>query len=54
MGSAAESEIGSTYINTQEALTIQTYLIDMNNPQQPNPIKVDNSTAVGFSNKINK
>ena len=51
MGSAAEAETGATYINTQEALTIQTDIIDMNNPQQSNPTQVDNYTDVGFPTK---
>jgi hypothetical protein len=50
MGSAAEAEIGVTYINGQEAIPIRTTLDEMGHPQPPTPMQVDNSTAEGFSN----
>jgi hypothetical protein len=50
MGSAAEAEIGATYINGQEAVPIRTTLTEMGHPQPPTPMQVDNSTAVGFAN----
>jgi hypothetical protein len=50
MGSAAEAEIGATYINAQESVPIRTTLVEMGHPQPPTPIQVDNTTAVGFAN----
>jgi hypothetical protein len=50
MGSAAEAEIGATYINGQEAIPIRTTLTEMGHPQPPTPMQVDNSTAEGFAN----
>jgi hypothetical protein len=50
MGSAAEAEIGATYINSQEAIPIRTTLAELGHPQPPTPMQVDNSTAEGFAN----
>ena len=50
MGSAAEADIGATYINGQEAVPIRTLLCEMGNPQPTTPIQVDNSTSDGFAN----
>ena len=50
MGSAAEAEIGATYINGQEAAPIRTLLLELGHPQPANPIQVDNSTADSFAN----
>lgn len=50
MGSAAEAEIGATYVNGQEAMPIRTALEEMHHPQPPTPMQVDNTTAVGFAN----
>ena len=50
MGSAAEAEIGSAYINGQEAVPIRTTLAELGHPQPPTPMQVDNSTAYGFAN----
>ena len=38
LGSASEAEIGSTYANTREAISIRNTLIGMGNPQPPMPI----------------
>ena len=54
MGSAAEAEIGAGYINARELLPIRVAAIEMGHPQLPTPIQVDNSTAVGFTNKTIK
>ena len=51
MASAAESEYGTLLLNGQAAVPIRTTLIEMNHPQPPTPIQVDNSTAVGIANK---
>ena len=50
MGSAAEVEIGSAYINDQEAVPIRTLLLKLGHPQPSTPTQVDNSTVDGFSN----
>jgi hypothetical protein len=50
MGSAAEAEIGATYVNCQEAVPIRTTLAEMGHPQPRTPVQVDNSTACGFAN----
>ena len=50
MGSAAEAEIGATYLNGQEVIPIRTTLAEMGHPQPPTPMQVDNSTAEGFAN----
>ena len=54
MGSAAEAEIGATYINGQEYVPILTTLAKMGHPQPPTPMQVDNSTAEGFANRTIK
>ena len=54
MASAAEEEYGSLFLNGQAAVPIGTTLVEMHHPQPPNPIQVDNSTAVGIANKIIK
>ena len=46
MASAAEVELGSLFINSQYAAPISTTLIEINHPQPPNSIQVDNSTAL--------
>ena len=51
MASAAEAEYGALFLNGQAAVPIRTTLIEMHHPQPPTPIQVDNSTAVGISNK---
>ena len=50
MGSAAEAEIGATYISNQEAVLIRTLLQELGHLQPVTPIQADNSTADGFSN----
>ena len=50
MGSAAEAEIMSSYMNGLEAIPIWTTLKEMGHPQPPAPVQVDNSTAEGFAN----
>ena len=50
MGSAPESEIGSAYINGQEAFPISLLVPKLGHPQPATPIQVYNSTADGFAN----
>ena len=54
MGSAAEVEIGATYINGQELVPIRTCLHKMGHPQSPTPMQVDNTTAEAFANNTPK
>ena len=51
MASTAEAEYGALFLNCQDFVPIRTTLIEMHNPHPPTPIQVDNSTAVGISNK---
>ena len=46
--SAAEAELGSLFLNTQEAIKLRLALDEMGHPQPPTPIHVDNSTAHGI------
>ena len=50
MGSAAEAEIGFSYMNGQDCIAIRQTLIEMGHPQPPTPIQVDNTTARSFAN----
>ena len=50
MGSANEAETRAAYINGQEAVPIQTLLLELGHPQPATPIQVDNSTADGIVN----
>ena len=54
MSSAAESELGALFLNAKEAVPIRTTLIEMNWPQPPTTIQLDNSTAVGIANQTIK
>lgn len=48
VASAAEAEASGLYHNAQTILPIRALLESLGHPQQPTPIKSDNSTAVGF------
>ena len=50
MSSAAEAEIGATFLNAKDALPIRTTLEELGHPQPPNPMQVDNTTSVRFAN----
>ena len=54
MSSAAEAEIGASFIAAQESLPIITCLEELGHKQPPVPMQVDNTTAVGFANKTIK
>ena len=47
--SAAEAEIGATYVNAREAIPIYNMLVNMGHNKPPMPIQVDNTTAVELS-----
>ena len=49
MASAAEAEIGVTFINGQEAVPIRTNLRKLGHPQHATPLHVNNSTAESFA-----
>ena len=51
LGSAAECEIASAYLNAQEAVPIRNALEELGHHQPPAPMQVDNATAVGFIKK---
>ena len=51
LGSAAECEIASAYMNAQEAVPMRNTLEELGHHQPPTPIQVDNTTALGFIKK---
>ena len=51
---ASGAEYGALFLNGQAAVPIRTKLIEVNHPQPPTLIHVENSTAVGIANKSNK
>ena len=50
MASSSEAEIGSTFINGQEAVPILTTLRKLGHPQPATPLRVNNSAAEEFAN----
>ena len=46
--SAAEAELGSLFLNAQEAMKLRLALKEMGHPQPPTPINTDNSKATGI------
>ncbi len=54
VGSAAEAEIAGTYLNAQDAVSLRTTLQELQHPQPPTPMQVDNTTAAGFANQTMK
>jgi hypothetical protein len=51
MSFAAESELGSLYINAQTGVEERIILEEMGHPPQPaTPVQTDNSTAEGIIN----
>ena len=48
MASAAEAEVGSLFMNAQEAVSTRTCLIEMGHPQPPTKMETDNMTAKGI------
>jgi len=48
MGSAAECETSTLYINCQNAIVLRTTAEELGHPQPPTPIQVDNSTTYNF------
>ena len=46
--SAMETEVAVNFYNTKEALPFRVTLTEMGHPQPPNPMGVDNETAICF------
>ena len=47
MSSAAEAEVGSLYMNAQEAVPARKILEEMGHPQRCTPLQTDNTIALG-------
>ena len=52
MASVAEAEMAALYITAKKMIPLRNTLIKMSWQQPRSPIQIDNSTAVGFTNKI--
>jgi hypothetical protein len=50
MSSAAESKIGSVFLNAKEATILRTTLEEVRHPHPSTPLKTDNTTGTGYSN----
>ena len=50
MASAAEAEVGSLFMNAQQAIPYIVTLEELGHPQKQVPLITDNSTATGFLN----
>ena len=51
---AVEAELGPLFLNTREAKIIRLILYELDHPQPPMPIHVDNKTDVGIVNSTIK
>ena len=51
MVSAVEAEVGGLFLNGQELMILRTTLEELGHQQPPTPIKTDNSTTSGITNK---
>jgi hypothetical protein len=51
MSSAVEAECGALFNNTKEGVALRNTLAEMEHPQPPTVVQVDNSTTHGFANK---
>ena len=54
MLSAAEAEIGATFLNIQDDVPIHTTLAELGHSQSDTPIRVDNFTTESFANNTIK
>jgi len=52
--SAAEAKLGALFLNAQEAKVICLVLAELEHPQPPAPIHIDNTTTVGIVNNTIK
>ena len=46
--SAMETEVAATFYNCKEALPFRVTLEELDHPQPPTPVEVDNEAAIGF------
>jgi hypothetical protein len=54
VASAAESEAGACFQNTQAAAPLRTTLLELGHKQPANPLRTDNSTSYGILNETLK
>jgi hypothetical protein len=52
--STAEAELGTLFLNAQEAKVLQLILTELRHPQPPTSIHIDNTTPVGIVNNTIK
>jgi hypothetical protein len=52
--SAAEAELGALFLNAQEAKIMRLILIELDHPQPPTPIHINNTATVGIINNTVK
>ena len=49
MASAAESELGALFMNSQEGIPVRNTLTELGHKQPPTPLRIDNKTAQGIA-----
>jgi hypothetical protein len=54
VSSAAESEVGACFHNTQSGAPLRITLTELGHTQPPTPLRTDNSTVVGTLNETIK
>jgi hypothetical protein len=54
VASAAESEVGACFQNSQTAAPLRTTLLELGYKQPATPLRMDNSTAYGILNETKK
>jgi hypothetical protein len=54
VASAAESQVGACFNNTQSGVPLRVTLTELGHTQPPTPLRTDNSTAFGILNETNK
>ena len=54
MGSIAKAKVGGLYMNALELSPMRTTLKELDHPQPPIRIRIDNKTADGIMNKTIK
>jgi hypothetical protein len=52
--STAKAELGTLFLNAQEAIVLHLTLNELGHPQPPTPIYIDNTTTVGIVNNTIK
>ena len=51
MSAAMEAKVGAVFLVTRDTCSMQVTLKELGHPQSPIPLKVDNTTAVGFASR---